>query len=174
MEEIRQQTSRPSSGKESTRLLWMITGLIVGVVGSFLFLDRPRQAMAANDRYQDFVMCTGSINMLRGVPTEGVWMLDYRAGKLLGTVVDRNLGKIIGWAEVDLVNEFSLPPRQDVHFMMTAGQINESQSALYIAEVNSGKFGVYTMGVRPDRAPGLVIRRHDLVYFRQQPPQAKN
>jgi hypothetical protein len=98
-------------------------------------------------------------------------MLDYRAGKLLGTVVDRNLGKIIGWAEVDLVNEFGLPPRQDVHFLMTTGQINDGQSALYVAEVNSGKFAVYTMGMRPDRQPGLIIRRHDLVFFRQQ---AKN
>ena len=34
--------------------------------------------------------------MRPGVPTDGVWLLDYRAGKLLGTLIDRGLGKIIG------------------------------------------------------------------------------
>ncbi len=157
--------------KETGRVIWLVTGMVLGILAVVFVFDKPRQALAFNDRHQDYVLCTGFVSMLRGIPTEGVWMLDYRAGKLLGTVVDRNLGKIIGWAEVDLVNEFGLPPRQDVHFLMTTGQINDGQSALYVAEVNSGKFAVYTMGMRPDRQPGLIIRRHDLVFFRQQ---AKN
>ena len=90
-------------------------------------------------------------------PTDGVWLLDYRAGKLLGTVIDRISGKIVGWAEVDLVNEFGIPPRQNVHFIMTTGMINQGQSALYVAEVSSGKFGVYTMNNRPDGQAGIQI-----------------
>ena len=94
-------------------------------------------------------------------------MLDYRAGKLLGTVIDRTQGKIVGWAEVDLVTEFGLPPRKDVHFVMTTGMIARGQAALYVAETTSGKFGVYTMGLRPDGQPGVMIKRLDLVLFRQ-------
>ena len=45
--------------------------------------------------------------------------------------------------------------------------ISSSQAALYVAETTSGKFGVYTMAPRPDNQPGIVIRRHDLVLFRQ-------
>jgi hypothetical protein len=63
--------------------------------------------------------------------------------------------------------EFGLAPRQDVHFLMTTGQISQGQAALYVAETTTGKFGVYTMGPRPDNAPGVAIRRHDLVLFRQ-------
>ena len=96
-------------------------------------------------------------------------MLDYRAGKLLGTLIDRTQGKIVGWAEVDLVSEFDLPPRQNVHFLMTTGMIAKGQAALYVAETTSGKFAVYTMGVRADGKPGVVIKRHDLVMFRGQP-----
>ncbi len=102
-------------------------------------------------------------------PTDGVWLLDYRAGKLLGTVVDRAAGKIVGWAELDLVSEFNLPPRQNVHFLMTTGQISQGQSALYLAETSTGKFGVYTMGVRPEGKTSVFIRRHDFSPCRQPP-----
>jgi hypothetical protein len=104
-------------------------------------------------------------------PTDGVWLLDYRAGKLLGTLIDRVNGKIIGWAEVDLVSEFNLPPRQNVHFLMTTGMIAQGQAALYVAETTSGKFAVYTMGQRPDGKPGVMIKKHDMVLFRAAPHQ---
>ena len=60
-----------------------------------------------------------------------------------------------------------IPPRQNVHFLMTTGNIAQGQAALYVAETTTGKFGVYTMGPRIDGLPGVSIRRHDLVPFRQ-------
>jgi hypothetical protein len=152
---------------DSGRLLWLVVGALVGAAAVGLWLGRTREALAANDRFEDYILCTGPVGIIKGVPLDGVWMLDYRAGKLLGTLIDRGLGKITGFAEVDLVTEFGLPPRQNVHFMMTSGMINQGQAALYVAEVNSGKFGVYTMGVRPDGQSGVMIKRHDLVLFRQ-------
>jgi hypothetical protein len=153
------------------RLLWLTVGLLLGGAAVSLFLGSHPQARAANDRYEDYILCTGAVAVRLRAPTEGVWLLDYRAGKLLGTVIDRTEGKILGWAEVDLVTEFGLPPRQNVHFMMTTGMIAQGQAALYVCETTSGKFGVYTMGSRPDGKPGVMIKRHDLVLFRQ-PPRA--
>jgi hypothetical protein len=49
---------------------------------------------------------------------------------------------------------------------MTTGIIANGQAALYVAETTSGKFAVYTMGMRPDGKPGIMIKRHDLVLFR--------
>jgi hypothetical protein len=155
--------------KDTGRLLWLSVGLALGGAGVGLYLTQTPQARANTDRHEDYVLATGAVAVNPKVPTDGVWLLDYRAGKLLGTVIDRNLGKIVGWAEVDLVTEFGIPPRQNVHFMMTTGLINQGQAALYVAEVTSGKFGVYTMGPRPDNQPGVMIRRHDLVLFRQAP-----
>ena len=155
--------------KDSGRVLWLTVGLILGGVGVGLFLGQTKPALAANDRSEEYIMCTGAVAVNPRIPTDGVWILDYKAGKLLGTVIDRINGKIIGWAEVDLVTEFGLPPRQNVHFMMTTGLIAQGQSALYVAEVMSGKFGVYTMGMRPDGQAGVQIKRHDLVMFRQAP-----
>src|SRR5208283_4358592 len=102
--------------------------------------------------------------------TDGVWLLDYRSGKLLATVIDRNLGKIISWAEVDLVNEFGIQPKQNVHFLMTTGTITQGQAAVYLAETTTGRIGVYTMGARPDGRAGIAVRRHDLTTFRQTAP----
>jgi hypothetical protein len=156
--------------KDGGRLLWLAVGLVLGGVGVGLYLSPPQRAQAAaNDRYDDYILCTGAVAVNLRAPSEGVWLLDYRAGKLLGTLINRSTGKIGGFAEVDLVTEFGLPPRQNVHFMMTTGIISAGQSALYVCETTSGKFGVYTMGVRPDGQPGVQIKRHDLVMFRQPP-----
>ena len=156
--------------KDTGRLFWMVVGMALGALGVAAYVARGPQAVAASgDRHDDFILCTGSVSTNPRAPTDGVWLLDYRSGKLLGTVIDRDKGKINGWAEVDLVTEFGLAPRADVHFLMTTGQIALSQAALYVAETTSGKFGVYTMGVRPDGQPGVQIKRHDLVMFRQPP-----
>ena len=159
--------------RDSSRLLWLTTGVVLGAAGVGLYLGQVRPVQAANDRYEDYVMCTGTVVSIRpsrtraASPTDGVWLLDYRSGKLLGTVIDKNLGKIWGWAEVDLVTEFAIPPRQNVHFLMTTGNVTYGQAALYVAETTTGKFGVYTMGPRPDDQPGVLIQRHDMVSFRQ-------
>jgi hypothetical protein len=159
----------------SRSLILAILGVVVGLAGGWLLFGQIHPAHAANDRYQDYIISTGPASVgLVGPDLDGVWLLDYRAGKLLGTVVNRVSGKISGFAEVDLVKEFNIPPRTDCHFMMTTGVITRGQAALYIAEVNTGRFGVYTMvpGENGALAGGIQIRRHDMVHFRN-PQQAK-
>lgn len=141
-------------------------GVVLGALGTWAYFGQPQTVEAgSNDRYGDYIMATGAVAINPRSPTDGVWLLDYRSGKLLGTVVDRTIGKVVGFAEVDLVTELNIPPRKDVHFMMTCGNIAQGQAALYIAEVNTGKFGVYTMGPNPN-GQGIIIRRHDIVSFR--------
>jgi hypothetical protein len=151
------------------RWLWMTGGAMIGVLGAVIYLGQLKPAYAANDRYEDYILCTGAVSVSPRSPTDGVWLLDYRSGKLLGTVIDRTQGKIIGWAEVDLTTEFGIPPRQNVHFLMTTGSIALGQAALYVAETTTGKFAVYTMAPRTDGQQGMGIRRHDMVMFRQPP-----
>jgi len=146
-----------------------VAGVACGLAAAMLFSGNTKVAEASsNDRYQDYIMCTGAVSVNPKTPTDGVWMLDYRGGKLLGTVIDKTTGKIGGWAEVDLVSEFSIAPKQDVHFMMTTGSIATGQAALYVCEVSTGKFGVYTMG--SGEAGGIQIRRHDMTTFRSAKP----
>lgn len=155
----------------SNKRSWLagLAGVACGLVAALLINTSPKAAVASsNDRYQDYIMCTGAVSVKAKVPTDGVWMLDYRGGKLLGTVIDRTTGKIGGWAEVDLVSEFTIAPKQDVHFMMTTGMIADGQAALYVCETSTGKFGVYTMGAGD--TGGIQIRRHDMTTFRAAKP----
>jgi hypothetical protein len=150
------------------RSLTLGLGVALGVVGTVLYQGSPPAAQARpNDRFEDYVMSTGACAVNPRAPTDGVWLLDYRNGKLMGTVIDRTAGKIVGWAEVDLTSEFNLPAKSNVHFLMTTGNIAAGQAALYVAEVASGKFGVYTLGPDANAQTGVSIRRHDLVMFRK-------
>lgn len=141
--------------------------LLVGVLAGWALRGPQTPVFAANDRHEDFILCTGPVAVAPGAKTDGVWLLDYRSGRLLGSLIDRNSGKVAPWAEVDLVGELGLSPRQSVHFLMTTGSIAQGQAALYLAETQTGKFGVYTMGPRPDGVPGVAIRRHDVTTFRK-------
>ncbi len=152
--------------KFGPHILILVVGLVLGFLVCSMFFQPTKEALAGDDRYGDFILCTGRVAVRPNVPTDGVWILDYRTGKLLGTVIDRNVGKIIGWAEVDLTKEFGIMPRQNVHFMMTTGSITQGQAALYLAETTTGKLAVYTMGPIPGSGNGISIRRHDLLYFR--------
>ena len=151
--------------RRSRNWLAALAGVCCGLFGAMLFTGSERPALAASgDRYQDYIMCTGAVTLGSKTQTDGVWMLDYRGGKLMASVIDRSSGKMGGWAEVDLVAEFGIPPKTDVHFMMTTGQIANGQAANYVCEVTTGKFGVYTMG---NSDTGVIqIRRHDLTNFR--------
>lgn len=145
-------------------------GVVLGALGAMFYLGQPRPAGASsNDRYNDYVMATGAVSINPRMQTDGVWMLDYRSGKLLGTVIDKTQGKIVGWAEVDLVSEFEVAPKQDVHFMMVTGWVSAGNSALYVAETTTGKVGVYTMAAGANGS-GIAIRRHDMSAFRKVAP----
>jgi hypothetical protein len=153
-----------------TKTKWVcgILGIFLGLGMGWIVFSSSPAVQAGNDRQEDYVLCTGPVFAGPvGTELDGVWLLDYRAGKLLGTIINRQNGKVSGWSEVDLVSEFAIPPRTNVHFMMTTGQVGKGQAALYIAETTTGKFGVYSM-VAPDGGirGNIVIQRHDMVPFR--------
>lgn len=152
------------------RILWLGLGLALGVAGMLIEHHTVSQpALAGTDRTEDYIITTGSMMIGNGPnnTADGIWILDYRAGKLLGTVVDPLNGRIRPWDEVDLVKEFNIPPKQNVHFMMTTGTTIKGHTPLYLAEINTGRFGVYGMTPRPDGS--IMIRRFDATVFRRQP-----
>ena len=48
-----------------------------GAAGTVYFMSEPPQALAANDRYEDYVI-PGPVEVLPKTPTDGVWVLDYK------------------------------------------------------------------------------------------------
>ena len=153
------------------RFLWLTGGIVLGVAAAVLFLGNSKPLLASNDRFEDFVMCTGPVGVNAKGQTDGVWLLDYRSGKLLGTVIDRGVGKITGWAEVDLVSEFGVQPKQPVHFLMTTGNIAKVKRLCMLPRRQLGNSACTRWGLPRPARPALSSRRHDLVLFRQPPPE---
>ena len=150
-------------------LFWLALGIALGALAMMVHERAAPPALAHNDRHEDYIMCTGQIQLGVNLQADCVWLLDYRAGKLLGTMVDKNLNKIMPWSEVDLVQEFNIPPKQNVHFMMTTGTLIKGQTALYLTEINTGRFGVYTMVPAMDGTGRMRIFRNDTTLFKAPP-----
>ena len=102
---------------------WLGLGLAVGVLGGWLLFGQQKAADAGNDRFEDYVMSTGRESASPPGTMDGVWMIDYQSGKLLGTVVDRRPGKVAAGPRSTCVTEFGLQPKQNVHFLVTNGTI---------------------------------------------------
>lgn len=155
--------------------------LVAGVaIGWFFNAKQPVFAGGGTDRHEDFILATGPINQsfsnnpnaqFLNAELDGVWMLDYKSGKLLANTINRQTGKMIGFGEVDLVKEFEIAPRANVHFIMSTGNVIKGQSVLYLVETSTGKMGVYSMlsNETANTANGserVLIRRHDMVSVR--------
>ena len=150
----------------------MITGVVIGWV---LNARQPVFAGGSTDRHEDFVMTTGPVNQaftntnnqFLNAELDGLWVLDYKSGKLLASTINRQDGKMIGFGEVDLVKEFEIAPRANVHFMMTTGTVVKGQSVLYLIETSTGKLGVYSMMASDSAGSSrILIRRHDMTSIR--------
>ncbi|MFT3881553.1 MAG: hypothetical protein QM703_18035 [Gemmatales bacterium] len=167
------------------RRTWMTVSaaMICGLAIGWFFNSKQPVFASSVDRYEDFIMATGPVNQsFVGNPTagtnnqflnadlDGVWVLDYKSGKLLASTINRQTGKMIQFGEVDLVKEFEIAPRANVHFMMSTGIVVRGQSVLYLLETSTGKMGVYSMisseSGNAAIADRILIRRHDMMQVR--------
>ncbi len=79
--------------------MWLTAGALVGALAALLWAGRPHQALANTDRYEDYILATGAVATNVRVPTDGVWMLDYRGWQIVGDGYrpqrrqDRRLGR---------------------------------------------------------------------------------
>jgi hypothetical protein len=148
---------------------WMLlaVGAAAGLAGGWLLFAPTNPAHAAADRNGETVVCTGPISVGGlGHDFEGVWLLDYRSGKLLAGVIQKQDAKIAAWADVSLASEFNLTPASEPKFVMTTGMAGKGASVLYLAEATTGKMGVYSMTLVDVVKGTVTIRRHDMSSFR--------
>ena len=115
------------------RRTWMTVSaaMICGLAIGWFFNSKQPVFAGSVDRYEDFIMATGPVNQsfvgnsgagaagnnqFFNAELDGVWVLDYKAGKLLASTINRQTGKMVTFGEVDLVREFEIAPRANVHF----------------------------------------------------------
>ena len=144
-------------------------------LGAALFLQGQPSYATATDRNDEFAIATGQLTM----SLEAVYLLDFKSGKLLGTVMNQQSGQFQQAFARDLQQDFSLNTRQKPKFIMVTGAMQSARAqvpvnhVLYVAELNSGKMGAYFMPYRGETARGVgteELKVMDMMTFRQTGP----
>jgi hypothetical protein len=159
--------------------LALLMGVFLGW-GLSSFRPVPLRA-SAGDRSGEAIVATGPVQMQydeaakASIPVEALYFLDYKGGRLLGTVpsfrqtaVSTQL--IDTFAERDLVADFKLDldigPRP--HFLMTTGTLGAYSAGwapLYVFETTSSQLAIYRMQM--PQSLGTVARaKFDLFELR--------
>src|SRR5206468_10489490 len=99
------------------------------------------------DHAEDFAIATGHLTTEK----EAVYLLDFKSGSLLGTVMNRQSGQFQQFFKRELSADFGLNARQKPKFIMVTGAMQNAQAkvpinhVLYVAELTSGKLCAYVM-----------------------------
>ena len=144
------------------RLGWMALGLVAGMAIASLWPHEPLRAESA-DRNQKFAMITCHV----GNGNEGVFVLDFLTGRLVGAC----LGKIQGATQFqyfylrNVAEDFKVAGQGEPYYAISAGQVDIQArgnaqfgaSAIYIAELNSGKVGAYAIPFKITQQKGAPV-----------------
>lgn len=135
--------------------VWLLTGLVLGLGIALFVQGQPVQA-TATDHSDDFSIATGHVS----AELEAVYLLDFKTGSLLGSVMNRQNGKFQSFYKRELQADFGLTAKQKPKFIMVTGAMQSAVAqqpiyhVLYVAELNTGKLAAYGMPYRGETRAG--------------------
>ena len=146
-------------------IAWVIFGIAAGLLTAGLWRAEPSWA-SATDRQEDTCIATGAIAGLNTPDElEAVYVLDFTTGKLMASILNRQVGKFQHFFERDLAGDFQLTFRQKPRFVMVTGngQVRRNQqqpldSLLYVAELTTGRVIAYHITYAGEAARGTQTR----------------
>lgn len=160
----------------------LLAGLGLGLI---LADGRPSQIQAGGgDRSGESILATGAVSVRYDegnkvqLPLEALYYLDYKAGKLLGTIptfrqTANATTYLEPFAERDLVADFKLDLDNGARprFLMTTGQLGafgDGWAPLFVFETTTGRVGVYR--IQQQSVGGRNQLRFDLMEMRPIAP----
>lgn len=140
--------------RQDGRFLWLVLGLLAGVAVSSLWPHEPVRANTA-DRNQKFALIT----TLVGQGNEGVFVLDFLTGRLTGACLGKGRGGVTEFMNFyfrNVAEDFGAGGGGEPYYAVSAGSADLQArgaaqfgaSAIYVAELNSGKIGAYAIPYR--------------------------
>lgn len=133
--------------------MWILTGLIAGIGLASIWPHEPLAAATA-DRNEKFAMITSQL----GLDTEGVFVLDFLTGRLTGAALSRtrNGTGFVQFYYRNVAEDFQVAGSATPYYAISSGfaEIQNrggaqwGQSAIYIAELNSGRVQAYAIPFR--------------------------
>ena len=102
------------------RLVWLLGGVLAGVIGASLWPTDPLYAVAT-DRFEDFAVCTAPVDE----EMEGIFFLDHLTGDLKGAVLSPRLRTFNATFTYNILADFGLEgrPEPPVSSRFGSGQV---------------------------------------------------
>jgi hypothetical protein len=134
---------------ETSRIAWLVAGLIVGAVALLVVPHRPLDAVAT-DRQENFAIATGPVDE----DIEAVYFLDFLTGSLKAAVLSTATGTFMSAYETNVLNDLGVEPDKQPKYLMvtglanlrrTGGTFQPGLAVVYVAEVTSGKVAAYAI-----------------------------
>jgi hypothetical protein len=136
------------------KLVWLVAGILIGLFcGGFLggLTHAPLHAVAT-DRQDNFAIATVPLNE----DQEAVVFLDFLTGDLKATLFNTVRSQIPTVGVIytkNILADLGVDATKSPKFLLVSGRLQlrplgnmqYSGSVIYVAEVNSGKLGVYAM-----------------------------
>ncbi|MBI1311850.1 hypothetical protein GC176_11205 [bacterium] len=145
--------------RSDRKLVWLALGFVAGLAMATIWPHEPLQAVSS-DRNEKFAIITTPV----ALDSEAVFVVDFLTGRLTGALLGRARGSgtaFINFYYRNLAEDFNVTAGGEPYYAVTAGgaTIQGSagsqwgQTALYIAELNSGRVGAYAIPYRISQVP---------------------
>jgi len=151
--------------RQDGRFVWLVLGLLAGVAVSSLWPHEPVRASSA-DRNQKFALITTHV----GQGYEGVFVLDFLTGRLTGACLGKGRGGVTEFMNFyfrNVAEDFNVGGGGEPYYaisggnaeLQSRGKVQFGNSAIYVAELNSGKVGAYAIpyGITNVKAPPVPL-----------------
>jgi hypothetical protein len=155
------------------RWVWLAAGLLGGACISYFWPHEPALAVT-NDRADKFGLATCMVqpSFAGAGELEGIFVLDYLTGRLVGSVLSPKDGKFNHAYFRNVAADFAVNPKDKPAYAMVAGRnqivsrggVTLSTGVMYVGELKSGKIAAYAFPYN-DSIPAGPIPMEPIAYF---------
>jgi hypothetical protein len=159
-----------SSHRRNLKWLWLTTGLVAGISIASIWPHEPLAA-ATSDRNEKFGLITCPVT----VGADAVFVVDYLTGRLTGALMSRtrNGAAFVNFYYRNLAEDFKVGASGEPYYAVASGRAEipnrgSSQwgnSALYVAELTSGKVAGYAVPYRITQVPADPVMLIPIDHF---------
>lgn len=147
-----------SSHRRNYKWLWLMTGLVAGISMASIWPHEPLSA-ATSDRNDKFGLITCPVSG----GADAVFVVDYLTGRLTGAVMSRTRSgaAFLNFYYRNLAEDFKVGASGEPYYAVASGRAEIpasgraqwGSSALFVAELTSGKVGGYAIPYRITQVP---------------------
>ncbi|HUY32391.1 MAG TPA: hypothetical protein VMV69_06390 [Pirellulales bacterium] len=132
---------------KQNRAAWLAAGVLLGLAAGGLLPHSPAHAVAT-DRMGDFAIATGPLDS----DIEAIYFLDCLTGDLRAAVLNLYTWKFGAIFETNVIFDLGVDPAKNPRYLLVTGNaqlkknlgpITPADSAVYVAELTSGKIAAY-------------------------------